>query len=117
MGNEISATEAYEKSIELDTYNVDAYICWSMFHFSQNDFERAIEIMEMGLEDQPDESEFYYRIAIYKISDGKIKEALNYLEVALNLYYEGHIILFEFFTDLKTQKTLYKIVEQYKPEK
>ncbi|MES2795705.1 MAG: hypothetical protein V4683_07065, partial [Bacteroidota bacterium] len=116
LGNEVSANEAYQKAVEFDTFNVDAYICWSMYFYGIEQYDRAIEIMEMGLEDQPDESEYYYRIAIYLIADRKIKEALNYLEVALNLYYEGHIILFEFFTDLATQKTIYKIVDQYRPK-
>jgi tetratricopeptide (TPR) repeat protein len=115
LGNEISAEEAYEKAVELDSYNVDAYICWSMYYYGMELYERAIEIMEMGLEDQPDESEYYYRIAIYLIANKKLKEAITYLEVALNLYYEGHTILFEFFTDLAVQKSIFKIVQQYKP--
>jgi tetratricopeptide (TPR) repeat protein len=114
LGNEISANEAYQKAVELDSFNVDAYNCWSMYYYGNEQYERAIEIMEMGLEDQPDIAEFYYRIAIYMIADKKLKEAITYLEVALNLDYDGHTILFEFFTDLAVQKSIFKIVQQYK---
>jgi hypothetical protein len=64
----------------------------------------------------PDEPEFFYRMTVYLIEAGKFKEALNYLENALILNFEGHTMLFDFFPKIETQKALYKIIEQFRKE-
>ena len=64
----------------------------------------------------PDESEFFYRMTVYLIEAGKFKEALNYLENALILNFEGHTVLFDFFPKIETQKALFKIIDQFRKE-
>jgi tetratricopeptide (TPR) repeat protein len=115
LGNIVSAEEAYDKAVECDDTNEDAYICWAMFYFNQENYDMAIDIMNRALDEMPDEPDFYYRMVLFHFKEGTPKEAINYLEIALQLDYDGHTVLFEYFTDLNAQKMLYKIIEQYKP--
>jgi tetratricopeptide (TPR) repeat protein len=116
LGNEVSAEEAYEKAISLQPSNIDAYICLAMFYYNLSDFVRAIDVMDRAIEEDPEEAEYYYRQVILYYAAGQLKEAINYLELALNINYDGHIILWEYFSELKVQKVLFKIIDQYKPE-
>jgi tetratricopeptide (TPR) repeat protein len=72
--------------------------------------------MLSGLSELPDEPEFFYRIAIYLIEAGKFKEAFQYLENALLLNFEGHTVLFDFFQKPETQKSLFKIIDQFRKD-
>ncbi|MFY8033921.1 MAG: hypothetical protein ACOVMN_05335, partial [Flexibacteraceae bacterium] len=51
---------------------------------------------------------------VYAMGCGRYKDALNYLENALLLDFEKHIVLFDFFNEIETQKTLYKLIEQFR---
>ena len=77
---------------------------------------KAVEVMLQGMDEIPDEAEFFYRITVYLIEAGKFKEAFNYLENALILDFEGHTVLFDFFTKPETQKALYKIIDQFRKD-
>jgi tetratricopeptide (TPR) repeat protein len=113
-GNIASANECYEKVANLEPLNVDIWLNWSFIYYEQNEFDKAAEIVEQGTVELPHEAELYYRAAIYLIQDRKYKQAFEFLEIALTLDFDKHLILFEFFTDLQTQKALHKIVDQYK---
>jgi hypothetical protein len=45
---------------------------------------------------------------------GKYKQAFQYLETALTLDFDKHLILFDYFPELETQKALFRIIEQFK---
>jgi hypothetical protein len=62
----------------------------------------------------PDEALLYYRNAAYMFSSGSFKEALLYLENGILLDYDSHAVLYDFFEDIKTQKMLYKIIQDIK---
>ena len=114
IGNVISALDAYEKVSELDAGLIDLWLEWSFIYYEQGDFEKAHELISEGIAEIPDEAELYYRAVVYLISDGNYKEALGYLENALILDFDLHVLLFEFFPEKETQKALYKIIEQYR---
>jgi tetratricopeptide (TPR) repeat protein len=113
-GNEVSALEAYSKAAELDPYITDLWLNWSLVYYELQDFAKASEIVEQGLDYMPDDAELFYRAVVYMIHDGKYKDAFVFLENALTLDFDKHMVLFEFFQDLETQKALYKIIDQYK---
>ena len=69
-----------------------------------------------GLDENPEISDYLYRISAYLISAGKYKEAFNYLENALFLDFDNHKVLFEFFPDLEIQKALHKVIERFRKE-
>ena len=54
---------------------------------------------------------------VYMIGSGNYKSAINRLETALMLDYEGHKVLFDFFPNLPTQKALYRIIDQFRKDK
>jgi tetratricopeptide (TPR) repeat protein len=116
-GNVISSLEAYEKVCELDPFNAEMWIEWSHIYYDQGDYERAISLITSGIDELPDNAELYYRAAAYMLSAGHHKEAFNFLENALILDFDMHTILFEFFTQLETQKALYKIIDQFRDKK
>ena len=84
--------------------------------YEQGDYEMAISILEKGLEECPDNAEMYYRGVVYLIGSGSYKNAINRLETALMLDFEGHEVLFDFFPNLPTQKALYRIIDQFRKD-
>lgn len=117
MGNIISSQEAYEEACNCDPDNHEIYLDWSFVYYDCGDFERAISLITSGIEECPEESSLYYRAVIYLLGQGSYREALVYLEKALLLDFEGHTVLYEFYDELETQKALFKIIDQYRPQK
>jgi tetratricopeptide (TPR) repeat protein len=101
-------------SSELDPYNVDLWLNWSFVFYELGEFEKASNLVEEGINFLPEEAELYYRNAVYLIKEGKYKEAFLFLENGLTLDYDKHVVLFEFFKELETQKALFRIIDQYK---
>jgi hypothetical protein len=71
-------------------------------------------MMNEAISIMPDEALLYYRTAAYHFSTGQLKEAILYLENGILLDYDSHAVLYDFFEDVKTQKTLYKIIQEIK---
>jgi tetratricopeptide (TPR) repeat protein len=113
----VSSLEAYEQASQLEPGNPEVWLNWSFVLYEQGDYTRAIDLIEEGIEELPDEAELYYRATAYLIHSGKYKEAFHYLESALILDFDLHTVLFEFFPEMETQKALYKIIDQYRYEK
>ena len=113
-GNIVSALEAFEQSCELDPENADVWLDWSFIYYDQGDYDKAIHLIMEGIDELPVEAELWYRAVVYAMGCGRYKDALNYLENALLLDFEKHTVLFDFFTEIETQKTLYKLIEQFR---
>ena len=113
-GNVVSSIEAYEKASVLDATNIKVWLDWSYIHFEQGDYEKAKDLIEIGIDESPEAAELYYRMTAYLISQGNYKEGFIFLENALVLNFEKHTLLFEFFPELETQKSLIKIIDQFR---
>ena len=113
IGNVISSVEAFEKASEVDPTNADVYLMWSLIPFDQGDYDKAFGIVQLGMNELPQDADLYYRAVVYQIYGGNYREALLSLETALTLNYDTHVQLFEFFPELEKQKALYKIIQQY----
>ena len=116
VGNIVSSLEAYEEASMLAPDDKEIWLDWSFIYYEQGEFDKAIDLIISGMDELPDESDYYYRVTAYLIAAGKYKEAFNYLENALILNFENHTILFEFFPHLETQKALFKIIDQFRKE-
>ena len=114
IGNNISALSAFEEASNLAPDDPEIWLQWSLIYYEQGEFSRAIELVADGLTELPEQADLYYRLAIYHLESGQVKEALNHLENALFLNFEGHSVLFEFITKPEAQKALYKIINQFK---
>ncbi|MCC5919320.1 MAG: tetratricopeptide repeat protein [Cyclobacteriaceae bacterium] len=115
IGNLVSALQAYEEASYLGMGDMPSmWLDWSKIYFEIGEISRAIEIIDLGIADLPEESDLYYRKVAYLIEQGDYKNAFAILENALTLNYENHTQLFSFFPKLETQKALYKIIQKYK---
>jgi tetratricopeptide (TPR) repeat protein len=113
MGNVISSVSALIKASELEPEVHEIWLDWSFVVSEQGDYQRALEIVEMGIDHLPDNASLFYRAVVYLIKASKYKEAFIYLENALTLDFEKHHEMFEFFPELETQKALMKIIDQF----
>ena len=111
-----SADEAFNQAANLAPEESRIWLDWSLVYYSQGDYEQAFDLVYNGIADNPTESLLHYRCAVYLICQGKFQEAFSYLENALILNFDAHTLLFDFFEDIESQKVLYKIIDQYRPE-
>lgn len=114
LGNVLGAIEAYEKSNAIFGQNPRLWLNWSWLYFEQGDLEHAFQIIEEGITECPEESILYYRAVAYYMNAGKYNESLDKLELAIELDYDGHTILFDFFPEPEAQKTISRIIQQLK---
>lgn len=114
MGNTLSSLDAYEEAGNLAPDNPSVWLKWSAAMYESGYVDKAAEIVMDALDECPENAELHYRAVAYLISSGKYKQAFNLLENALILDFDKHIMLFDFFSDLETQKALYQIIDQYK---
>lgn len=114
IGHIQAATAAFEKTAELDATLVELWLDWSYLYFEEENYDRAIELIHLGIEEMPDEAELWFRSSAYHMKAGLYTQALGFLENGLILDFDKHETLFEFFTDLETQKALYKLIDQYR---
>jgi tetratricopeptide (TPR) repeat protein len=114
LGNTISADESYQKSLELDSFFAPTWVKWAQLHYDLEDFEKSADIMLSAIDELPEEAELYYRSAIFLIKAGQFKEAFHFLETGLVLDYDKHVLIFDYFPNLETQKAIFKLIQQYK---
>lgn len=114
LGNFLSSVEAYEKAVTYDPLNLDTWLNWSLLFWELKEHGKALDIIQEGLHELPDEADLHYRAAVYLVFAGNYNEAYRYLETGLTLNYDAHTQIYDFFTELETQKTLHQIIQQYK---
>jgi tetratricopeptide (TPR) repeat protein len=114
LGNPVSADEAFQKSVELDSFFAPTWVKWAQMHFELGDYEKSADIMLSAIDELPEEAELYYRSAIFLIKAAQFKEAFHFLESGLMLDYDKHVIMFDYFPNLETQKAIFKLIQQYK---
>jgi tetratricopeptide (TPR) repeat protein len=114
LGNFLSSVEAYERAATYDPLNLDTWLNWSLLYWELKEHGKALERIQEGLHELPDEADLHYRAAVYLVFAGDYNEAYRYLETGLTLNYDAHTQIYDFFTELDTQKALHKIIQQYK---
>jgi tetratricopeptide (TPR) repeat protein len=112
LGNVLGAIEAYEKANAIFGQNPRLWLNWSFLYLEQGGLERAYQIIEQGVAECPEDANLYYRAVTYYLCSGKFNEAMDKLEIALSLDYEGHAILYDAFPDKEAQKTISRIIQQ-----
>ncbi len=114
LGNLVSSHDAYFKASELDPINPDVWLNWSLLFFDNEDYARAFEIVYDGIDEIVDDADLYYRSAIYLMYDSNYNEAYKYLQEGLLLDYDGHVQIYDFFSNLDTLKALQRIIDQFR---
>lgn len=114
LGNHASSIEYYQKALSIDPKDPTSWLCYSYIWSIEEEYDKAIQIILDGIEELPKDAELYYRACCYYVKKGNLKEAFIYLENALILNFEKHTVLFEFFTELETQKALMRVIDEFR---
>ena len=114
IGNIISSKELFNEALKLNQNDKDIYLDYSFIYYSNDNFEKSIEIIENGINELPKESILYYRLVIYLLKAGRYKESISVLESALSINFNNHYILFEFLPELNENSAFYRIINQFK---
>jgi len=109
------AKEAYEKVISIAPENIDLWLDYSDMYFAQNLPEEAIDIISEGIKHNPDKAELYYRAAACFLSIGYDTDTYENLNQALDLDFEKHSQLFEYFPIAKSTIFVLDLIDAYKP--
>jgi tetratricopeptide (TPR) repeat protein len=113
-GNEASALEALEEAIRLNPEDGELWQEWSMLMKEEGKYDQAMDILQEGITNNPEQSELYYLYAGMCFLTGKSREGMVYLENALIMDYNRHVVLFEYFMDLKQFQPVVELIRQYK---
>ena len=100
--------------MKLNQNDKDIYLDYSFIYYSNDNFEKSIEIIENGINELPKESILYYRLVIYLLKAGRYKESISVLESALSINFNNHYILFDFLPELNQNSGFYRIINQFK---
>jgi len=85
-----------------------------LIYFEQGEHNKAIDLLFDALKELPKNADLHYRLTVYMLDAGRVKEAFNSLETALILNFDGHTAIFDFFPKPEAQKALYKIINQFR---
>ena len=109
LGNEEAAIEYYKKSIEVDPYYPYSYLNYAVIYREKEDYMKAIEIINEGIKENPEEGFLYYNRACFYA-------AISELDLALDDVLKS-IELNDFFVDyMKKDRELdgIRTLERYK---
>ncbi len=108
------AANAFGKVVELDPALGNIWLDYSNLLFEMGEKEKTLEIISEGIKHQPDNADLFYRMAACLLWLGKKKEALNYLQSALQLDYKKHKEIFRFLPELKKNRTVLDMIKSFK---
>ena len=78
------------------------------------DFEKAVEVLESGLVIMPKSANLRYLLGGAMIKGGSNQQGNVELEKALTMNYQEHETIFEYFPELRKNHSILKLIEQYK---
>jgi tetratricopeptide (TPR) repeat protein len=113
LGNLSESEKAYEKVIEFNPLDVEAWLDYSSIVFEQDQIKKCIEIIAEGIKNNPDSADLYFRMVAYLFAEGQYNEALNQLQLALSFDADKHYLLFEYLPQLQTNKVIIDIINSY----
>ena len=114
VGNVVSALEAYEKATAVAPEDAQGWVSWSAILYEQGHFAEAVDLVRHAVELHPHEAHFHYMLCAYLLADGRMREAYNTLETALTLSFDQHVLLFDYFPELREQPGLKRLIEQFR---
>ena len=77
LGHLEESEKAYEKVVELNPIDVDAWLDYSSILYEQQRLVDAIEVMTQAIKNNPEAAELYYRMVAYLFAKGEYNEALK----------------------------------------
>jgi tetratricopeptide (TPR) repeat protein len=114
LGNYETALKYYENAIEGDPYNEALWEAYAYCLMDNEDFEKAVEVLESGLVIMPKSANLRYLLGGAMIKGGSNQQGNVELEKALTMNYQEHETIFEYFPELRKNHSILKLIEQYK---
>lgn len=95
---------SYDHVLELDPYNKEAWLDYSALLYEHNSKDMAIETLNEAIFFLPQESDLYYRLTAYYISNGSPAGASEVLADALKLNQDGYKKMLDDMPQLRKSK-------------
>ena len=114
LGNYEKALNYYESAIEKDPYNDSLWEAYAYCLMDNEDYQKAIEVLESGLVIMPKSANLRYLLGGAMIKKGSNQQGNVELEKAFTMNYQEHETIFEYFPDLRKNNSILKLIEQYK---
>jgi len=107
---------AYKDAVAGDPDHPDVWLDYSSVYAETDNFGKAIDIIMQGIEIQSQNHELYYRFAGYLAKKGRLKEAYENFEIALQINPDDYNSMFEYFPELKANINFINLIENYKKQ-
>jgi tetratricopeptide (TPR) repeat protein len=113
--NRVEETEyAYLRSITLEPENKEVWLDYTHFLSLTHSPRRAAEITREALNVFPDDEGLLYRLVAYQLNAGMKQLALENLEIALNINFEGHEDMLSYYPDALKHHDIAEMLEIYR---
>jgi tetratricopeptide (TPR) repeat protein len=111
LNNLEEAEKCYIKVMEYQPENPEIWFTYADFLVDSVRTEEAIELIAIGVKNHPDNIEMYLRLVSYLYINGEIKEALHFMETALDKDFEAFPLLFEINPLLEHNQQFLELIE------
>ncbi len=108
------ALEAYDRTIELDPNDYEAWLAKSGIFFNPKKPSEAIEILQQAYRFNYDISSINYQLAAYYYFDNNTQKAEEYFEKGLSLNYKEYEIIFQKFPRIRDFDLFRRLILKYK---
>lgn len=114
LGNLEESEECYQMIIALDPELMEAWLDWSYVMFNDKREMEAIELLTEAIKVEPNCHQYYYRLTTYLYKTGKVKSALQYLELGLLINFKEHFLVFEYAPELASAIDILELIEAFR---
>jgi tetratricopeptide (TPR) repeat protein len=107
------ATSCFIKMEEIDPSDPYLWVEHANMYVVKGEYETAVNLLKTGLVNQPESSIILYRLVASLIYNKNTVQACYYLESALEIDYEGHKELLEYFPDVIHEPKIVDLIRSY----
>lgn len=109
-----NAAICFRKIEELDPLDPDLWVEYADLYIVKKDYEKATQILKTGLIHQSENSRILYRLAAVLFRQGNEIQGQYYLENALELDFDGHAEMIEFYPAVIENDRVADLIQIYK---
>ncbi|MFT7612292.1 MAG: tetratricopeptide (TPR) repeat protein [Parvicellaceae bacterium] len=109
-----SAKDCYEIVISLEPTSINGWLDLSNVLTETDSLERAVEVIQEGLETNKDNDELMYRLVAYLLQSGRNESAKSQLQIALDKNFKAHDKLFNYYPEAQNINDVLSIIETFK---
>lgn len=114
LGNYDQALKYYSNSVEGDPYNEALWEAYAHCMIEFGEIEKSIDLLESGLVIMPKSANLRYLLSGCMFKGGISQQGNTELQKALNMNYQEHQTMFEYFPELQGNKEIINLIEQFK---